>query len=328
MVDPMTMMMLVNAGLSVAQGVQGFAQQKKANEELKKLSRPDYAIPEEAKRALGISQTIASDRNMGLEQAEAEIDANIGNQIANVNRQGGSLADRLTSIAMMTSDANAQKRAGRYQAEQQNIVNLQNYQQSLGQMAQEQRAVQADQLNKYNQQVASLQGMAGAGQQNMAQGLTGLAGSVGQYAGYKGEMAMMDKMQANEMAKLKAMYGDFGNKNTASAIPTMQPKSFSINNPAVGDVNIGQAMNAPVNAPSMLQGATLSNFKPGIGQMIGNPQPSTAPTVNTIKNTVNPFGSNFNAIQAQMMLENNQLNAFNQNRINRFNLGMQRNYGE
>jgi hypothetical protein len=326
--DPMTMMMLVNAGLSVAQGVQGFAQQKKANEELKNLKRPDYAIPEEAKRALGISQTIASDRNMGLEQAEAEIDATIGNQIANVNRQGGSLADRLTSIAMMTSDANAQKRAGRYQAEQQNIVNLQNYQQSLGQMAQEQRAVQADQLNKYNQQVASLQGMAGAGQQNMAQGLTGLAGSANQFLGYKGEMKMMDKMQANEMEKLKAMYGDFGNKNTASAIPTMQPKSFNINNPAVGDVNIGQAMNAPVNAPSMLQGATLSNFNPGIGKMIGNPQPSTAPTVNTIKNTVNPFGSNFNAIQAQMMRENNQLNAFNQNRINRYNLGMQYNYGE
>jgi hypothetical protein len=326
MVDPMTMMMLVNSGLSVAQGVQGFAQQKKANEELKKLSRPDYAIPEEAKRALGISQTIASDRNMGLEQAEAEIDANIGNQIANVNRQGGSLADRLTSIAMMTSDANAQKRAGRYQAEQQNIVNLQGYQQALGQMAQEQRAVQADQLNKYNQQVASLQGMAGAGQQNMAQGLTGLAGSVNQFAGYKGEMKMMDKMQANEMEKLKAMYGDFG--GAKPTMSTMMPKSFNINNPAVGDVNIGQAMNAPVNAPSMLQGATLSNFNPGIGKMIGNPQPSTAPTVNTIKNTVNPFGSNFNAIQAQMMRENNQLNAFNQNRINRYNLGMQYNYGE
>jgi hypothetical protein len=308
MVDPMTMMMLVNAGLSVAQGVQGFAQQKKANEELKKLSRPDYAIPEEAKRALGISQSIASDRNMGLEQAEAEIDANIGNQIANVNRQGGSLADRLTSIAMMTSDANAQKRAGRYQAEQQNIVNLQNYQQALGQMAQEQRAVQADQLNKYNQQVASLQGMAGAGQQNMAQGLTGLAGSVGQYAGYKGEMAMMDKMQANDMAKLKAMYGDFGNKNTASAIPTMQPKSFSINNPAVGDMNIGQAItppiNAPVNAP-MLQGATLSNFKPGIGQMM--------------------LGMNQQPLSDYQQI---QLNAFNQNRINRYNLGMQYNYGE
>lgn len=108
--------------------------------------------------------------------------------------------------------------------------------------------------------------MAGAGQQNMAQGLTGLAGSVNQFAGYKGEMKMMGKMQANEMEKLKAMYGDFGGAKTPMS--TMMPKSFNINTPAVGDVNIGQAMNAPVNAPSMLQGATLSNFKPGIGKMM------------------------------------------------------------
>ena len=288
--DPMTMMMLVNAGLSVAQGVQGFAQQKKANEELKNLSRPDYAIPEEAKRALGISQSIASDRNMGLEQAEAEIDATIGNQIANVNRQGGSLADRLTSIAMMTSDANAQKRAGRYQAEQQNIVNLQNYQQSLGQMAQEQRAVQADQLNKYNQQVASLQGMAGAGQQNMAQGLTGLAGSVNQFAGYKGEMKMMDKMQANEMAKLKAMYGDFGGaKSTGGA---------ANNTSMLQGVNVGKMMNPSVNAPSMLQGVNIGKMMGGSPMSMGalNPQ-----SVNKFQMNPNPY-NNINYMNLENML--------------------------
>jgi hypothetical protein len=250
-VDPMTMMMLVNAGLSVAQGVQGSKQQKKANEELKKLKRPDYVIPEEAKRALGISQSIASDRNMGLEQAEAEIDANIGNQIANINRQGGSLADRLTSIAMMTSDASAQKRAARYQAEQQNIVNLQNYQQALGQMAEEQKPIQVDQLNKYNQQVASLQGMAGAGQQNMAQGLTGLAGSVNQFLGYKAEMGMMDKMQANDMAKLNAMYNTKagGAANNASMLQGM---------------NVGKMMNTPVNAPKISQGGIVSDGSMGM----------------------------------------------------------------
>lgn len=285
-VDPMTMMMLVNAGLSVAQGVQGFAQQKKANEELKKLERPDYVIPEEAKRALGISQSIASDRNMGLEQAEAEIDATIGNQIANVNRQGGSLADRLTSIAMMTSDANAQKRAGRYQAEQQNIVNLQNYQQSLGQMAQEQRMVQSDQLNKYNQQVASLQGMAGAGQQNMAQGLTGLAGSVNQFAGYKGEMKMMDKMQANEMAKLNAMYNT---KSTGGA---------ANNTSMLQGVNVGKMMNPSVNAPSMLQGVNVGKMMGGSPMSMGalNPQ-----SVNKFQMNPNPY-NNINYMNLENML--------------------------
>jgi len=158
--DPMTAMMLINAGLSVAQGVQGFAQQKKANEELKNLKRPDMAIPEEAKRALGISQMIASDRNQGLEQIEAGLDAGVANSIGQINRQGGSLADRLAAIAGVTADANSQKRAARFQAEQQNIGNLQNYQQALGQMANEQRMIQQDQLNKYGQQVQSLQGMA------------------------------------------------------------------------------------------------------------------------------------------------------------------------
>ena len=294
MVDPMTMMMLVNAGLSVAQGVQGFAQQKKANEELKKLSRPDYAIPEEAKRALGISQTIASDRNMGLEQAEAEIDANIGNQIANVNRQGGSLADRLTSIAMMTSDANAQKRAARYQAEQQNIVNLQNYQQALGQMAQEQRAVQADQLNKYNQQVASLQGMAGAGQQNMAQGLTGLAGSVNQFAGYKGEMKMMDKMQANEMAKLKAMYGDFGDTKRAiepDALPSIQGKGMSPISGAKTQPSIFASNFTPMQGMGM---SPIAGPKTQLGLI--NPQ-----LVNKLNINSNPY-NNMNYMNLENML--------------------------
>ena len=92
---------------------------------------------------------------MGLEQAEAEIDANIGNQIANVNRQGGSLADRLTAIATITSDANAQKRAGRYQAEQQNIVNLQNHQLQSPFMLQQNSPSNSDQSNPNSNELYS-----------------------------------------------------------------------------------------------------------------------------------------------------------------------------
>jgi hypothetical protein len=277
MVDPMTMMMLVNAGLSVAQGVQGFAQQKKANEQMKNLSRPDMVIPEEAKRALGISQSIASDRNQGLEEMEAGLDAGVANSIGQINRQGGSLADRLAAIAGVTADANSQKRAGRFQAEQQNINNLQSYQQQLGQMANEQRLVQQDQLNKYAQQVQSLQGMAGAGQQNMMQGLQGLAGTAAQGFSYKGQMNMMDKQYQNDLGLLNAQNGVSKTKSTIVPPTTMLPKSFGFNTPNIQDVNIGTQLNPQVQAPSMLQGATLSNFNPGIGKnMLGMNQQSFA----------------------------------------------------
>ncbi len=226
--DPMTMMMLVNAGLSVAQGVQGFAQQKKANEELKKLKRPDMVIPEEAKRALGIAQSIASDRNQGLEEMEAGLDAGVANSIGQINRQGGSLADRLAAIAGVTADANSQKRAARFQAEQQNIGNLQNYQQALGQMADQQRMIQQDQLNKYTQQVQSLQGMAGAGQQNMMQGLQGLAGTAAQGLSYKGQMNMMDKQYQNDLNLLNAQNGVGGTKAAITDnLPSIQGKGMT-----------------------------------------------------------------------------------------------------
>lgn len=277
MVDPMTMMMLVNAGLSVAQGVQGFAQQKKANEQMKNLSRPDMVIPEEAKRALGISQMIASDRNQGLEEMEAGLDAGVANSIGQINRQGGSLADRLAAIAGVTADANSQKRAGRFQAEQQNINNLQSYQQQLGQMANEQRIIQQDQLNKYAQQVQSLQGMAGAGQQNMMQGLQGLAGTAAQGLSYKGQMNMMDKQYQNDLNLINAQNGVGKTKSTIVPPTTMLPKSFGFNTPNIQDVNIGTQLNPKVQAPSMLQGATLSNFNPGIGKnMLGMNQQSFA----------------------------------------------------
>jgi hypothetical protein len=273
----MTMMMLVNAGLSVAQGVQGFAQQKKANEQMKNLSRPDMVIPEEAKRALGISQMIASDRNQGLEEMEAGLDAGVANSIGQINRQGGSLADRLAAIAGVTADANSQKRAGRFQAEQQNINNLQSYQQQLGQMANEQRIIQQDQLNKYAQQVQSLQGMAGAGQQNMMQGLQGLAGTAAQGLSYKGQMNMMDKQYQNDLNLINAQNGVGKTKSTIVPPTTMLPKSFGFNTPNIQDVNIGTQLNPKVQAPSMLQGATLSNFNPGIGKnMLGMNQQSFA----------------------------------------------------
>ena len=253
MVDPMTMMMLVNAGLSVAQGVQGFAQQKKANEQMKNLSRPDMVIPEESKRALGIAQSIASDRNQGLEEIETGLDAGVANSIGQINRQGGSLADRLAAIAGVTADANSQKRAARFQAEQQNIGNLQNYQQALGQMANEQRMIQQDQLNKYTQQVQSLQGMAGAGQQNMMQGLQGLAGTASQGLSYKGQMNMMDKQYQNDLGLLNAQNGVGGTKSAP-------------NTNMLQGVNVGKQMMGSQGSLSMLSSL------PPIGSMMKNQQ--------------------------------------------------------
>jgi len=260
------MMMLAQLGMSAGKTVYGGIQQAKATKELQKLSRPDLTVPEEAKQSLNISRMLASDRNRGYNDISTELAAATGNAMGMVNRQGGSLADRLAAVASITADQNTQLRNARYQADQQYLTDLEGLKGSLSEMATEKKRIQADQQAKYAAQVASLQGLAGAGTENMLGGVSDMVGVAGQQLNYNQQMKMLDQQNAMELEKLRG-----GNPLRKE---TFTPKSMTINNPSLNssNVNVAAALNPnnPIaNQYPMLKGASLMNPATGIGAGIG-----------------------------------------------------------
>ena len=204
----MTAMMLVNAGLSVGQTAFGAIQANKAQKAMNGLERPNYQVNPEIYKSLGISQSLASNRNMpGQQDMEAQMDASAGNAINAINRSGGSVADRMAAISATYAD-NAQSKVNLgIQANQQYLQNLQGLQGQLQNVSVEKDKVFADKQQSYYEQLARLQQQASAGTQNTAAGIQGLAGTANQAFSYKGQMNMLDKEHANEMARLAMLNG-------------------------------------------------------------------------------------------------------------------------
>lgn len=206
--DPMTAMMLVNMGLSGAQTAYGIVQQQKAKKELEQLgARPEYQVQPEAYKALGISQSLASNRNLpGQQDMEAMIDAQTGNVVTDINRSGGSMADRMAAIAAAYAGGTTQKVGIGIQAQQQYLNNLQNLQQAYGQMVSEKDKVFNSKQQNYDMKNAALQALMGAGIQNIAGGVQGMAGSVNQGFSYQGQMKQQAQAQKDQMAQLGLIY--------------------------------------------------------------------------------------------------------------------------
>ena len=291
----MTMMMLAQLGMSVGKTVYGGIQQDKATKELKKLSRPDLTVPAEANQALNISRMLASDRNRGYNDISTELAAATGNAMGMVNRQGGSLADRLAAVASITADQNTQLRNARYQTDQQYLTDLEGLKSSLADMSNEKKRIQADQQAKYAAQLASLQGLAGAGTENMLGGISDIAGVAGQQLNYNQQMKMLDQQNAMELEKLRG-----GNPLRQESFA---PKSMTINNPSLNtnNVNLGAALN-PTNPIAsqypMLQGAGIMKPATGMGAGIGKSM-----KFNTASNPNMPQQSLNNPQQIQDMIE-------------------------
>jgi F0F1-type ATP synthase membrane subunit c/vacuolar-type H+-ATPase subunit K len=252
--------------MSAGKTVYGGIQQAKATKELQKLSRPDLTVPEEAKQSLNISRMLASDRNRGYNDIATELAAATGNAMGMVNRQGGSLADRLAAVASITADQNTQLRNARYQADQQYLTDLEGLKGSLSEMATEKKRIQADQQAKYAAQVASLQGLAGAGTENILGGVSDMVGVAGQQLNYNQQMKMLDQQNAMELEKLRG-----GNPLRQE---TFTPKSMTINNPSLNssNVNLSASLNPtnPIaNQYPMLKGAGIMKPATGIGAGIG-----------------------------------------------------------
>jgi hypothetical protein len=208
MIDPMTAMMAVNLGLTGAQAIYGGVQNAKANQELKNLKAPVYQVQPEAYKALGISQSLASNRNMPGQQDMIEmIDRGLGNTVTQINRSGGSTADRLAAIGATYAEGTNQKNQINLQAGQQYLQNLQGLQGAYGNMVTEKDKVFANQQQNYMQKLQSLQGMKAAGTQNLAAGIQGSAGVVNQQLSFNDQSQQNAAAYAQELEKLKIIYG-------------------------------------------------------------------------------------------------------------------------
>ncbi len=204
----MTAMMLVNLGLTGAQAVYGGVQANKANKELEKLQAPQYKVQPDAYKALGISQSLASNRNMPGQQDMIEaIDRGIGNSVRDINRSGGSAADRMAAITAAYAEGANQKGAIGIQAQQQYLQNLQGLQAAYGNMVTEKDKVFANQQQNYMQKLQSLQGMKAAGTQNIAGGIQGGAGVINQQLGYNAELDAQNLAHKQRMLELGLQYG-------------------------------------------------------------------------------------------------------------------------
>lgn len=224
----MTAMMLVNAGLSVGQTAFGAIQANKANKAMSGLERPNYQVNPEVYKSLGVSQSLASNRNMpGQQDMESQMDASAGNAVRDINRSGGSVADRLAAIAATYAD-NAQSKVNLgIQANQQYLQNLQGLQSQLMNVSNEKDKVFADKQQSYYEQLSRLQQQASAGTQNTAAGIQGLAGTANQAFSYKGQMNMLDKEHVNEMARLDKIHGGQSEPAGAAAPTPMQGRGMT-----------------------------------------------------------------------------------------------------
>lgn len=282
MVDPMTAMMLVNAGLSVGQTAFGAIQGAKAQKELKGLQRPEYQVNPEVYKSLGVAQSLASNRNLpGQGDIEAQMDASAANAVNQINRSGGSAADRMAAIAATYAD-NAQSKVGLgIQANQQYLQNLRGLQDQLMNVSAEKDKAFYDKQQGYYEKLQRLQQQAGAGTQNVAAGIQGLAGTANQAFSYQGQMDMLDKEHANEMARLDKIYGGMGEEKRAvepDALPSIQGKgmtavSGSNTQPSIFSSNFtpmqGMGM-SPITGPKTQLG--LMNTGPNIEEIMKNPQ--------------------------------------------------------
>lgn len=295
--DPMTAMMLVNAGLSVGQTAFGAIQGAKANKELKGLERPQYQVNPEVYKSLGVSQSLASNRNLpGQGDIEAQMDASAANAVNQINRSGGSAADRMAAIAATYAD-NAQNKVGLgIQANQQYVQNLKGLQDQLMNVSAEKDKVFADKQQAYYEKLNRLQQQASAGTQNVAAGIQGLAGTANQALSYKGQMNMLDKEQANEMARLDKIYGGMGEERRAiepDALPSIQGKGMSAITGNQPQASIFASQFTPMQSRDMTQ---VTGPKTQLG-------------------LINP--------NLDMLVD-----LMNQNRMNSFNKWNQYNYGE
>lgn len=181
MVNPAMISALIQLGPAAYQMIQGIKQTREGKEMQKNLgARVNYEIPEAAKQALGVMQSLASSREMpGQSNLENKLDLSQAGALGNI-AQSGSMSSQdmmaaLTNLGgqrMMQEQDIAQSAAQDYQQRQQALSS------AYGNFAGYQEAKQADRQKDWYERAEAAAAMRGAGMENTMGAIQGIAGAL------------------------------------------------------------------------------------------------------------------------------------------------------
>jgi hypothetical protein len=240
----------------------GMKQQAQAGIGLSRLKRPEYKTPEEALRAMNISQNRYADKFMPGQGAYMD---RVEQQAANAFAQSSEAGNPFALIANIQGQAANQLRDINTQAVNQQMANEKAYQQSLGQIADYRD--QEWQINKfapYRDKYNEFRDMYGAARQNIYGGLDSLAGIGTSLIG--GLMGGMGKKGVNV-----GRGGAGGGGGMGSSLMSGGQKKYSFNSAdaakALREFEMKQAgynPNLPFDAPNLYDlGKSKEVFGPG-----------------------------------------------------------------
>ena len=180
--NPALISALIQLGPAAYQMIQGIKQTREGKEMQKNLgARVNYEIPEAAKQALGVMQSLASSREMsGQSNLENKLDLSQAGALGNIAQSGAmSSQDMMAALTnlggqrMMQEQDIAQSAAQDYQQRQQALSS------AYGNFAGYQEAKQADRQKDWYERARAAAAMRGAGMQNTMGAIQGLSSAVG-----------------------------------------------------------------------------------------------------------------------------------------------------
>jgi hypothetical protein len=185
--DPMLVAQLASLVPSIAQGITGAVQSKRARNILDNLNRPQFEIPTAVTEALGTARTLASTNQLPNQvQAEMAINQGTANSLYNINQNATSGTEALAAITGVAANENAAMNdlSGRAavfsQQQNQNLIN------QLSQYANWQQNAWDYNVNQpYQMKLAEGQALAGSGMQNKYEALKGASGGLANIFGQK-----------------------------------------------------------------------------------------------------------------------------------------------
>lgn len=178
MVNPALISALIQLGPAAYQMVQGIKQTREGKEMQKNLgARVNYEIPEAAKQALGVMQSLASSREMpGQSNLENKLDLSQAGALGNIAQSGAmSSQDMMAALTnlggqrMMQEQDIAQSAAQDYQQRQKDLSG------AYGDFAVYQESKQADRQQDWYERSQAAAAMRGAGMENTLGALQGLS---------------------------------------------------------------------------------------------------------------------------------------------------------
>ena len=277
MVNPAMISALIQLGPAAYQMIQGIKQTREGKEMQKNLgARVNYEIPEAAKQALGVMQSLASSREMpGQSNLENKLDLSQAGALGNIAQSGAiSSQDMMAALTnlggqrMMQEQDIAQSAAQDYQQRQQALSG------AYGNFAGYQEAKQADRQQDWYERSQAAAAMRGAGMENTLGAIQGIAGAAGSAIGAGALDGLFNKERPSLSEGVEKIESIGATQiPTGGSTPTglMTNKTITGRNVFFGQNNMPgvSAPQLPVNQTGLMPRSGQVNMPSGIGQSAG-----------------------------------------------------------